>query len=637
MRLKAITVENVRSFLAPQTLEAGLGVSIIVGPNGGGKTNLFDTIAIALRKFVISSRRIVSDPVEGRPKRRHARDNDEVNRLVLEKHNNARDQDQVISITLEVTQADVAAMADIAGKRERLSEFAKELDIDGWSYKFAIGWDADLPGAGTLVSVKITNGNLAWDEADPKANKYIQYLKNYEIDRMLRQEFGERDLAFPIVYLPTTRTQGGLTTSLELMNFELANQKHSSEAVHSRQSNNPLTYMAVGRLATLHRTMVNIENGSRIEFDKLYEITEITEELERLGYRWSLSCSNELRNTYEIVIEKNGKSFILDQASSGERELLGYVFAIYGNGIKDALILVDEPELHLHPEWQAKMLSMFGRLSEKTGNQFVLATHSPHFINAGSIRGVSRVYSDGNQSYIQPLDGRGLPGAKHLFHLVNAQNNGKIFFSDKIILVEGISDEMFWRAVFEHFGVEKLEQSIELLPTGGKGLFKPYRDLLNSLKIENYIIGDFDYLKQVGSDETKSFFTASAKKIAREVILNGQSVDGQKLVDLFSESMKSGKWEGTQDQWDWILSTRLGPMSALSEENRAIVDRDIEGLRSQGVFVLGSGQLEDYLPEGFAGKDIEKLIEFLATPDFWDRLSADARDEITSIVAAITA
>ena len=91
MRLKAITVENVRSFLVPQTLEAGLGVSIIVGPNGGGKTNLFDTIAIALRKFVICSRRIVSDPVEGRPKRRHARDNDEVARLVLEKHNNARD------------------------------------------------------------------------------------------------------------------------------------------------------------------------------------------------------------------------------------------------------------------------------------------------------------------------------------------------------------------------------------------------------------------------------------------------------------------------------------------------------------------------------------------------------------------
>ena len=53
--------------------------------------------------------------------------------------------------------------------------------------------------------------------------------------------------------------------------------------------------------------------------------------------------------------------------------------------------------------------------------------------------------------------------------------------------------------------------------------------------------------------------------------------------------------------------------------------------------MLGSGQLEDYLPEGFAGKDIEKLIEFLATPDFWDRLSPGARDEISAIVAAITA
>lgn len=50
--------------------------------------------------------------------------------------------------------------------------------------------------------------------------------------------------------------------------------------------------------------------------------------------------------------------FLASAASSGERELLTYLFAIYALNVRDALVLVDEPELHLHPRWQKALLTL---------------------------------------------------------------------------------------------------------------------------------------------------------------------------------------------------------------------------------------------------------------------------------------
>lgn len=73
---------------------------------------------------------------------------------------------------------------------------------------------------------------------------------------------------------------------------------------------------------------------------------------------------------------KKDKQYQINQLSSGETELLNFLLGILSTGIRNGMIIIDEPELHLHPRWQTVLIELFSGLSESTGNQFIFTTHS---------------------------------------------------------------------------------------------------------------------------------------------------------------------------------------------------------------------------------------------------------------------
>lgn len=94
-----------------------------------------------------------------------------------------------------------------------------------------------------------------------------------------------------------------------------------------------------------------------------------------------------------MTVEKHGATLNVTQLSQGEKSLFALVGDIarrltitnpsmdnplHGNGI----ILIDEVDLHLHPQWH---LNLIARLRETFPNcQFVLTTHSPTVIDQGT-------------------------------------------------------------------------------------------------------------------------------------------------------------------------------------------------------------------------------------------------------------
>jgi predicted ATP-binding protein involved in virulence len=89
-------------------------------------------------------------------------------------------------------------------------------------------------------------------------------------------------------------------------------------------------------------------------------------------------------------VKKNGSILFLEQLSDGERGLLALVFDLTrrlaianpdsDNPIAEgvALVMIDEIELHLHPQWQRHVVR---RLREVFKNcQFIITTHSPQVI-----------------------------------------------------------------------------------------------------------------------------------------------------------------------------------------------------------------------------------------------------------------
>ncbi|WP_171029979.1 ATP-binding protein [Enterobacter sp. MF024] len=82
------------------------------------------------------------------------------------------------------------------------------------------------------------------------------------------------------------------------------------------------------------------------------------------------------------ILKKKIGSVSLKRASSGEQCMFSTLFSIAGS-IKDgALVVIDEPEISLHPEWQEKYIEILSEVfSHYQGCHFIIASHSPQIIS----------------------------------------------------------------------------------------------------------------------------------------------------------------------------------------------------------------------------------------------------------------
>lgn len=65
----------------------------------------------------------------------------------------------------------------------------------------------------------------------------------------------------------------------------------------------------------------------------------------------------------------------VDDLSAGQLELFLFLAALVLNDDREGVVLIDEPELHLDPQWHAQVLRTLIRLQPRA--QFLVATHSP--------------------------------------------------------------------------------------------------------------------------------------------------------------------------------------------------------------------------------------------------------------------
>lgn len=76
----------------------------------------------------------------------------------------------------------------------------------------------------------------------------------------------------------------------------------------------------------------------------------------------------------------NGVEFEIEELSTGEKTIISKVLSLFFNQVKNQIILIDEPELSLHPRWQSKILKIYEQFAIDNGCQIIIATHSPHII-----------------------------------------------------------------------------------------------------------------------------------------------------------------------------------------------------------------------------------------------------------------
>ena len=96
---------------------------------------------------------------------------------------------------------------------------------------------------------------------------------------------------------------------------------------------------------------------------------------------------NTDREEIKILFEKHGKEIPVDSLSTGEKQIVfrGAHLLKNINSMSGGIVLIDEPELSMHPKWQQKVLAYYRRLFDKNGiqdAQMIIATHSEYVLRS---------------------------------------------------------------------------------------------------------------------------------------------------------------------------------------------------------------------------------------------------------------
>ena len=80
---------------------------------------------------------------------------------------------------------------------------------------------------------------------------------------------------------------------------------------------------------------------------------------------------------------KNNKELNLKNLSTGLKSFAILKRLIENGNLKEnGTLILDEPEIHLHPEWQLLFAELIVLLQKEFGMHILLTTHSPYFLNA---------------------------------------------------------------------------------------------------------------------------------------------------------------------------------------------------------------------------------------------------------------
>lgn len=145
-------------------------------------------------------------------------------------------------------------------------------------------------------------------------------------------------------------------------------------------------YFGVSGNTWNHREHLQMKLGKENNANLIEEIIA-NNKLESIYSKISTVCSGDIvRNKhYSLGYQRKNSDKILDvrNLSTGFKTFAILKTLLLNGTIEyNGTIILDEPEIHLHPEWQLLFAELIVLLHEKFGVHILLNTHSPYFLNA---------------------------------------------------------------------------------------------------------------------------------------------------------------------------------------------------------------------------------------------------------------
>ena len=341
---------------------------------------------------------------------------------------------------------------------------------------------------------------------------------------------------------------------------------------------------------------------------------------------------------------EGGESYRLDRDEChGIKELLVLLTHLYDHG--HGYLIIDEPELNLHPQLQAFFMQEVRQLAGKPGGPahkkvVFLITHSPFILDLRCDEDIKSVISFDLTYSVPKQIARATPD---LFSAVLASGRSnahhkQLFFSDSPVFVEGFGDALMVEGLMEARGVSAAAAGSCIIDCGGAEEVNHYLKLCQGLGKEAHFVYDLDsvFKGQLGTclrdDGTIESFLAAAgvgtdfpKYVGElkqcltaliDVLLGRRLVGPLERLGRFLNDLGGDRKEWTKEQLSKAWVATMTMLSLSRDDIAAVVPQDavqdIEGrwqtilriLAERNIHVLPGGTIERYLPT-FAGDPLD--------------------------------
>ncbi|WP_336015924.1 AAA family ATPase [Fusobacterium polymorphum] len=249
------------------------------------------------------------------------------------------------------------------------------------------------------------------DNYEHKLRDFFNALQSYSYYRKNNNDYyqGQISKRFDnppkIIYVPAENK----FENVETKSTTLLRKYQFINIINSNVIRDIPSYIATRRnyLATIEEdlTMKEVTNKVINEINGIFDILELDVKLK--GF-------SKDEKTLPIFENSAGEEFDINDLSSGEKQLFLRTLSIKMLEPNNSIILIDEPELSLHPKWQQRIIEVYKKIGEN--NQIIVATHSPHILGSVSNENIFILYRNENgkieaktgdelySSYGQPVD-----------------------------------------------------------------------------------------------------------------------------------------------------------------------------------------------------------------------------------------
>lgn len=281
----------------------------------------------------------------------------------------------------------------------------------------------------------------------------------------------------------------------------------------------------------LQKKLIETDSNLSDSYEKIFK--EVTDDLKTFSFDGSkilvksnFQEINILKENTSVTYDEDGYHLPEDYNGLGYMNLFAIIFELHiiFNKFKKLnentepsevnLLFIEEPEAHTHPQMQYVFINNIKSFLKRSGKdlnlQTIVTTHSSHITSQSDFNDIKYFLNKNRSIEVKNLsDLEAKYGtdeeAKVRFRFLKQYltlNQSELFFSDKIIFIEGDTERILLPAMMkkldmEHEGekdyIPLLSQKISIIEVGAHS--KTFDNFLEFLEIKTLVITDVDSIK----------------------------------------------------------------------------------------------------------------------------------------------